>query len=765
MCAARQVHVGCARAAYGREHHLNLSLSGGFLSGDIFVSILNVAGRSIASTFHHVIPSICPSAMMLSLGGRGQGLSLNTKRRGAARQCSASGGRRALAVSAKWNMFEGSDFKNPLDVIKEGTIKLGGSFSSSKGSPSPFGKGGAGPAKDTVFVAGSSGRLGLRIVHELAAAGYRVRAGVRSQDKADAFDDALDDLCVSIGEQLDKKARANINLVYCDLQDEESIEPAIGMASRVICAVGAAESEFTNLSAPKLIDFEATKTLIDVAAACNVSQFILVTSLGTGKLGFPAGVLNLFGGILIWKRKAEEALEQSGMRYLIVRPGGMERPTDNHRAMGYNMRLAKRDTLFGGTVSRLQIAELVTAAVTSPEVATNKCVEVVAELGALDVPYESLLNDMPVEVEQTVREAAMGTIAELAAKEAQIQANIEALSSDLDDTREVISELQQAIKQATAEEQEVLKENTEVLRAAQRTETQIESLREVVAEQKLLAEAARAVAAAQQRGVTGGLVLSPKEIASIREAVLYPEEEEEEEEEEAPAAGAASKSGSWFGKFALPTSEPQALDPEEVVEKGTVARSASKDPRSNNLFDTFVSFLEGDARRGVEESSPADRADEAEVIVEPEEPKSEPTPQAPAESTGFMGGFRIRNMFGGGEYVFIDELDEKVEDEVAREAAIEPRVVAQESIGEAIVESNVKEAPAKTSPNMFPNIGDLVKPLSFEMPEMTFGTSGISESSVVEAQKPMELSSSGSDADANIVEVREWIRDWRERTG
>ncbi len=272
--------------------------------------------------------------------------------------------------------------------------------------------------------------------------------------------------------------------------------PASGRASRVICAVGAAESEFTNLSAPKLIDFEATKTLIDVAAACNVSQFILVTSLGTGKLGFPAGVLNLFGGILIWKRKAEEALEQSGMRYLIVRPGGMERPTDNHRAMGYNMRLAKRDTLFGGTVSRLQIAELVTAAVTSPEVATNKCVEVVAELGALDVPYESLLNDMPVEVEQTVREAAMGTIAELAAKEAQIQANIEALSSDLDDTREVISELQQAIKQASAEEQEVLKENTEVLRAAQRTETQIESLREVVAEQKLLAEAARAVAAA-----------------------------------------------------------------------------------------------------------------------------------------------------------------------------------------------------------------------------------------------------------------------------
>ncbi len=50
-----------------------------------------------------------------------------------------------------------------------------------------------------------------------------------------------------------------------------------------------------------------------------------VTSLGTGKLGFPAGVLNLFWGVLLWKRKAEEALEASGMTYTIVRPGGKRR--------------------------------------------------------------------------------------------------------------------------------------------------------------------------------------------------------------------------------------------------------------------------------------------------------------------------------------------------------------------------------------------------------------------------------------------------------
>ncbi len=34
-----------------------------------------------------------------------------------------------------------------------------------------------------------------------------------------------------------------------------------------------------------------------------------------------AGLLNIFGGVLIWKRRAEEALERSGMNYVIVRPG------------------------------------------------------------------------------------------------------------------------------------------------------------------------------------------------------------------------------------------------------------------------------------------------------------------------------------------------------------------------------------------------------------------------------------------------------------
>lgn len=81
--------------------------------------------------------------------------------------------------------------------------------------------------------------------------------------------------------------------------------------------------------------------------------------------------MNLFGGVLIQKRRAEEALESSGMAYTIVRPGGMERPQDDYKET-HNVRLAPRDSLFGGQVSRLQVAELVGAALSDGELAENK---------------------------------------------------------------------------------------------------------------------------------------------------------------------------------------------------------------------------------------------------------------------------------------------------------------------------------------------------------------------------------------------------------
>ena len=211
--------------------------------------------------------------------------------------------------------------------------------------------------------------------------------------------------------------------------------------------------------------------------------------------------------------------------------------------------------------------------------------------------------------------------------------------------------------------------------------------------------------------------------------------------------------------------------------------------RSNNPFDTLVSFFEGDARRGGDESPSFNATEETEAVVEPEDQKEGQIAEVAAEPTGFMGGFRIRNMFGGGEYVYIDELEEKAEEveekeveekevekveKVARGVATEQNDTVEETIGDAVVEEIVAETPAKNS-SVFPNIGDFIKPPSIEMPEMSqlsfelpelpkMASPCATQSEASEGDAVEEPPSSGSDGDANVVQVREWIRNWRERT-
>jgi uncharacterized protein YbjT (DUF2867 family) len=102
----------------------------------------------------------------------------------------------------------------------------------------------------------------------------------------------------------------------------------------------------------------------------------------------------LFWGVLYWKKLAEEALVASGVPYTIVRPGGMERPTDAYKET-HNLVVAPRDTYVGGLVSNLQIAELIACVAKNRRAAYCKVVEVVAETTAPLLPTEDLLARVP----------------------------------------------------------------------------------------------------------------------------------------------------------------------------------------------------------------------------------------------------------------------------------------------------------------------------------------------------------------------------------
>ncbi|KAK4437803.1 protein, chloroplastic [Sesamum alatum] len=249
-----------------------------------------------------------------------------------------------------------------------------------------------------VFVAGATGKVGSRTVRELLKLGFRVRAGVRSIQRAESLVQSvqnmkLDD--VAGGTQPTDK----FELVECDLEKPDRIRPALGNSSIVICCIGASEKEIFDITGPYRIDYLATKNLIDAATSAQVDQFILLTSLGTNKFGFPAAILNLFWGVLCWKRKAEEALLASGLPYTIVRPGGMERPTDSYKET-HNITLSEEDTLFGGQVSNLQVAELMAFMAKNRSLSYCKVVEVIAETTAPLTPMGDLLKKIPSKREE-----------------------------------------------------------------------------------------------------------------------------------------------------------------------------------------------------------------------------------------------------------------------------------------------------------------------------------------------------------------------------
>ncbi|KAI6677814.1 hypothetical protein NL676_038610 [Syzygium grande] len=247
-----------------------------------------------------------------------------------------------------------------------------------------------------VFVAGATGKVGSRTVRELLKLGYRVRAGVRSAERAVALVQSVKQMKFE-GDDLKEgfKPVEKLEVVECDLEKPDQIRPALANASVVICCIGASEKEVFDVTGPYRIDYMATKNLIDAATLAKVNHFIMVSSLGTNKVGFPAAILNLFWGVLIWKRKAEEALIASGIPYT----GGMERPTDAYKET-HNITLSEEDTLFGGQVSNLQVAELMAVMAKNRGLSYCKVVEVIAETTAPLTPMEELLARIPSQCQE-----------------------------------------------------------------------------------------------------------------------------------------------------------------------------------------------------------------------------------------------------------------------------------------------------------------------------------------------------------------------------
>ena len=211
------------------------------------------------------------------------------------------------------------------------------------------------------FVAGATGQTGRRIVAQLVDRNIPVRALVRDRVKAAQF------------------LHPTVELVEGDVLNAKDLEAAIADSTVLLCATGAAPS--FNPFEPLMVDFVGTKNLVDAAKAKKLEQFVLVSSLCTSQLFHP---LNLFWLILVWKKQAEAYLQQSGLTYTIVRPGGLKNDDNDDKIV-----MAAADQLFEGSIPRTKVAQVCVSAL-SEITARNTIAEIVAQPQALEQPMADL---------------------------------------------------------------------------------------------------------------------------------------------------------------------------------------------------------------------------------------------------------------------------------------------------------------------------------------------------------------------------------------
>ncbi|KAK1428285.1 hypothetical protein QVD17_17116 [Tagetes erecta] len=208
--------------------------------------------------------------------------------------------------------------------------------------------------RTTVLVTGAGGRTGQIVYKKLKerSGEYIARGLVRSEESKAKIGGADD---VLIG----------------DIRNVETVVPAVeGVGALVILTSavpkmkpgfdptkgGRPEFYFEEGSYPEQVDWEGQKNQIDAAKAAGVKQIVLVGSMGGTDLNHPLNSLGN-GNILVWKRKAEQYLADSGIPYTIIRAGGLQDKEGGIRELlvGKDDELLKTETR---TIARADVAEV-----------------------------------------------------------------------------------------------------------------------------------------------------------------------------------------------------------------------------------------------------------------------------------------------------------------------------------------------------------------------------------------------------------------------
>ncbi len=208
--------------------------------------------------------------------------------------------------------------------------------------------------KQTVVIAGATGRVGRLVINEVLARGFNVRAIlIPPFDSPDQ------------PEFTEKK----VEMVEGDLTSVDALEKAVEGADYLISVIGS-KKPFSKKENDK-IDNMGNQNLTRAAKAKGLKRVVIVSSNGVGNSRWAINLMHKLSmnRILRAKEKSEAFIQSYGMEYTLLRPGG------------YNEKDLSGEIVFGeggglsGLIGRGGIAKTCADAITNPAM-KNRTLEV-----------------------------------------------------------------------------------------------------------------------------------------------------------------------------------------------------------------------------------------------------------------------------------------------------------------------------------------------------------------------------------------------------
>ena len=162
----------------------------------------------------------------------------------------------------------------------------------------------------TIAISGASGKTGFRVAEEVVAAGDQARLILRPESQ--------------IPTSLEGCEQHRLSLM-----DGNALDHSLLGVDALVIATGARPS--VDLTGPMKVDAWGVERQIESCKRVGVNRVVLVSSLCAGRWKHP---LNLFGLILVWKRVGERNLENSGLDWTVIRPGGLNEREDDLEGEG-----------------------------------------------------------------------------------------------------------------------------------------------------------------------------------------------------------------------------------------------------------------------------------------------------------------------------------------------------------------------------------------------------------------------------------------------